>query len=65
MSYYNPSDLLDRRFAGFGQVTKTTDLGSTVTYFYQGNGDNLPMETGDSEARIGVSYLSEVYEGSN
>lgn len=54
-------DVYDRTFAGFGAVTKTTDLGSEITYYHQGNGDNLPEEVGDSEARIGVPYLVEVF----
>ena len=54
--------LHDRRFAGFGRVTKTTDLGTEVTYYHQGSGDNLPNELGDSEAKTGRAYMIEVYE---
>lgn len=60
--YFQTGDVRDRRFSGFGQVTKTTDLGQEVTYYHQGNGDGLPFESGDAEALIGMPYSTEQYD---
>ncbi|WP_339106880.1 RHS repeat-associated core domain-containing protein [Roseovarius rhodophyticola] len=59
--YFDETDVRDRRFAGFGQVTKTTDLGKEITWYHQANGDdNASGETGDEEALIGRAYRTEI-----
>ncbi|MEM9336909.1 MAG: SpvB/TcaC N-terminal domain-containing protein, partial [Patescibacteria group bacterium] len=64
--YFDASDLRDRRFSGFGKVTKGGELGTTTTFFHQGNGnDTASEEAGDSETRIGRPYRIEVGDGSD
>jgi len=60
--YYEANDVRDRRFAAFGQVTKTTDLGSTIPITTKAMAITCRWRWGDSEARIGLPFLSEVYE---
>lgn len=55
--YYSSSSIRDRRFAGFGKVTETTDIGKTVTYQHQANGNSATSsETGDDYPKIGFVY---------
>ncbi len=59
--YVDPSDPSDRRFAGFGEVTKTTNLGKETTWYHQANGDDTASgEGGDTEALIGQAYRTEI-----
>ncbi|USN87565.1 MAG: VCBS repeat-containing protein [Candidatus Nomurabacteria bacterium] len=59
--YVEVSDIFDRKFAGFGKVTKTTDLGKETTYYHQGNGVATTTEEGiDDEALIGQVYRTEI-----
>ncbi len=56
--YYG--DPFDKRFAGFGEVQEIQDDGSKkVTFYHQADG-NTTNESGDSYARIGKPYRSEV-----
>ncbi len=53
----------DRKFAGFGKVTKDSGKSVTISYFHQGNGDNSSTgETGDSYGKIGSVYKTEVFD---
>ncbi len=49
----------DKRFAGFGNVTKISDLNKETTYFHQGN-SSTTSEPIDEYARIGKVYRNEV-----
>lgn len=57
----------DRRFAGFGKVTKTDELGNvTVDYFHQGNAtDSAHGEYADDTSKIGRQYREENYDNAN
>lgn len=58
--YFNPADILSRKFAGFNVVTETSDLGKTKTYYHQGNeSDSGSQESADGFAKIGVAYRIE------
>ena len=60
--YATSTDIRDRRFAGFGEVTKTTDLAKTTSYYHQGNSNaTTTNESGDDEAKIGRAYRTEVH----
>ncbi len=61
-SYFiDPTDVFDRKFAGFGEVTKTTDLGKETTWYHQGNGNATSSgEMGDTEALMGRVYRTEI-----
>lgn len=63
-SYYYSSPT-DRRFAGFGVITKTDPTGSvTKTYYHQGNASNASQgEYIDDPAKIGKAYRIELYDG--
>lgn len=59
--YQDPDDVFDRRFAGFGQVTRTTDLSREITHYHQGNDLDLDEQEGiDVEALIGQPYKAQV-----
>ncbi|MCH9808453.1 MAG: FG-GAP-like repeat-containing protein [Alphaproteobacteria bacterium] len=59
--YATTSDIRDRKFAGFSRITAIDDLASTTRYFHQNNGnDSATNETGDSEARIGFTYRTDI-----
>lgn len=61
--YHNPADVFTRKYAGFGTVTETSDLGKVKTYYHQGNGNaTTSNETGDNYGKIGQSYRTEVYD---
>jgi len=65
--YYATSTPLDRKFAGFGAITKTDSAGNyTKTYFHQGNGsDSNHGEYQDNYWKIGRSYRTEIYDDSD
>ncbi len=55
------SSTTNRKFAGFGKVTKTTDLGKEISYYHQGNNVATTTEEGvDDKALIGQIYRTEV-----
>lgn len=58
--YYNGP--MDRRFVGFEKVVKTDDVGTQlVTFYHQGNGDNLTFgERDDDWAKAGKVYKTEL-----
>jgi hypothetical protein len=59
--YFASTSPFDRKFAGFGQVTKTTDQSKKITYYHQGNGaTSTSAENIDDEALIGRAYRTEV-----
>jgi len=62
MYYYN--DPFDRRFAGFGLVTRTDSIGSiTKTYFHQGNESSSTIgEYNDHISKRGKPYRVEQYD---
>jgi RHS repeat-associated protein len=58
---YFSSGVRDRRFATFKTITKTDALGSTKTYYNQGDGvDTASGEQTDSFFQIGRAYREEV-----
>ncbi|OHA58443.1 MAG: hypothetical protein A2571_01535 [Candidatus Vogelbacteria bacterium RIFOXYD1_FULL_44_32] len=61
--YYH-ENILDRKFAGFGQVEKTDAMGNiTKTYFHQGNdSDSGRGEFEDHFSKIGRIYRVEKYD---
>ncbi|MBI2416008.1 MAG: DUF2380 domain-containing protein [Candidatus Kerfeldbacteria bacterium] len=63
--YY--ADQYNRRFAGFGSIITTNDLGeSTTTYYHQGNeDDSASYESKDSFSKIGQPYRSEIRNASD
>ncbi len=64
--YFNPDSPRDRRIAGFGRVEVVDGLQKSVTYYHQGNGDNVSTgEKGDSYDNIGRAYRSDTYDMSN
>jgi hypothetical protein len=64
--YHNQADVFTRKYAGFGTVTETSDLGKVKTYYHQGNGNaTTSNETGDDYGKIGQSYRTEVYDLNN
>ncbi len=61
--YYDDSAPRDHKFAGFGKVEVVDGNKKTVTYFHQGNGDNLSTgEKGDSYYNIGKSYRTDTFD---
>jgi RHS repeat-associated protein len=61
--YHNPADVFTRKYAGFGTVTETSDLGKVKTYYHQGNGNaTTSNETGDDYGKIGQSYRAEIHD---
>lgn len=62
-SYYYNSPF-DRRFAGFGSITKTDSAGNvSKTYLHQGNENNQVLgEHGDEYWKIGRPYRAEQYD---
>lgn len=57
--YYEAPD--NRRFAGFGSVTKTTNLNKATSYYHQGNAVSTTTEENiDGESLIGLVYKTEV-----
>ncbi len=53
----------DKKFAGFGKVTKTSGTTVAISYFHQGNGDNATTgETADSYGKIGSAYKTEIFD---
>jgi RHS repeat-associated protein len=55
-SHYYASST-DRRFAGFGKITKTTPINKQETWYHQANGnDTASEEVADSYAKIGLPY---------
>ncbi|MBX9906453.1 hypothetical protein K2X96_00975 [Patescibacteria group bacterium] len=61
--YVDPTNPFERKFSGFGSITKTDDRAKTTTYYHQGNGvDQMHYEGVDSENKIGLPYRSEVYD---
>ena len=64
--YYQADDIRDRRFSGFGKVTKTTELGKEITYHHQGNAVDVASEEGiDGEALIGRVYRTDITDLNN
>jgi RHS repeat-associated protein len=66
-SYFiNPTDVFDRKFAGFNKVTETDPAGDiTTTYYHQGNAsDSSRGEYNDDEWKIGKPYRVETANSS-
>lgn len=64
--YYYDSEY-NHTFAGFGEVTKTDDLGNTtVSYYHQGNDTNNTLgENADDRSKLWHIYREEVYDESD
>ncbi|MCX6735655.1 MAG: DUF5011 domain-containing protein [Candidatus Parcubacteria bacterium] len=64
---YYSSDILDRKFAGFGKITKTDPVGNvTKTYYHQGNtSDSSNGEYSDDISKINKPYRIEQYDTAN
>lgn len=59
--YFASTSPSERKFAGFGQVIKSTDKGKEITYYHQGNGAGTTTEEGiDDEALINRVYGTEI-----
>jgi RHS repeat-associated protein len=61
--YYNMA--FDRKFAGFGKITRTDVASKTVSYFHLGNAGSSNSTNGeymDSYGKIGQAYRVESYD---
>ncbi|HRH22459.1 MAG TPA: SpvB/TcaC N-terminal domain-containing protein [Candidatus Paceibacterota bacterium] len=59
--YLNPSNTRDRRFAGFAKINRFDGLGSTQSYYHQGNTASTSVgELLDGFALIGKKYREDV-----
>jgi len=64
--YYYDSEY-DRTFAGFGEVSKTDDLGNvTTSYYHQGNDtDTTYGEVSDDRSKLWHIYREEIYDSAS
>ncbi len=60
--YATTSDIRNRRFAGFGEVTKIRSDNSKVVEKYHQNNGNQDNEFDDSYAKIGKVYETVIYD---
>ncbi|MEZ4103845.1 MAG: FG-GAP-like repeat-containing protein [Candidatus Paceibacterota bacterium] len=64
--YYDADNIYERKFSGFGEVSKITSLNKEVNYYHQGNGVSTTSEERvDGEFLIGQVYRSEVNDFSD
>ncbi len=63
--YYN--NAFDRKFAGFGKITRTDAVGNVAkTYYHQGDSTNSAQgEFSDHSSKINKPYRTEIYGSSN
>ena len=64
VSYFDPANPTDRKFAGFGAISKTDLSGNnTKSYFHQGDASNSSKgEFADEYWKIGKTYRKESYD---
>lgn len=65
--YYNPANVFDRQFAGFGKIIKTNAAGTKITTsFHQGNVTNNSLgEYSDHISKAGKPYRVEWLNSTN
>jgi RHS repeat-associated protein len=64
--YFDSTNIFNRKFAGFNQVTQTNALSKVNTFFHQGNNNSTSSwETNDTYAKIAFPYRFEVTDLSN